>query len=72
MMSGPNTRSTAPAHSNHHNSKSRDAEEQDQPLGPLNEAFKFFMANLPLDASPHDIRQHFSVRSSIVVVVLFS
>jgi hypothetical protein len=30
-------------------------------LGPLNEDFKFFVANLPLTATAADIRRHFEV-----------
>lgn len=33
----------------------------DKPLGPLNDNFKFFVANLPLDATPLALREHFEV-----------
>jgi hypothetical protein len=34
----------------------------EDPLGPLDEDFKFFVANLPLSATAADIRKHFEVR----------
>jgi hypothetical protein len=33
----------------------------DTALHPLNESFKFFIANIPFSAQPNDIREHFSV-----------
>jgi hypothetical protein len=33
----------------------------DTALHPLNESFKFFLANIPFSAQPNDIREHFSV-----------
>jgi hypothetical protein len=41
-----------------------DDSQMDHPRGPLNEQYKFFLANLPPSVTALEMRRHFEVRSS--------
>ena len=66
----PPPRAGGPRRTDRSNSESQPtSSEPDRPRGPLNEDYKFFLANLPPSVTALEMRRHFEVRVNVFLFV---